>query len=194
VQGAKEDLLAGFGVQKFAYDLVIARMEPENNIEPIILGHHGSNNSRSLVIIGGYQNKFGKYLKEKYSSDKIQFPGPVYDLHTLNSLRFFSHFYFHGHSVGGTNPSLLEAMASYCLIVANDNVFNRSILEEDAFYFSSEKDITELLNKSLDRNKFQQLLNNNAHKIQQQYSWNHIVNQLENFLLHAVEKSIFQRK
>ena len=194
VQGAKEDLLSRFGVQKFAYDLVIARMEPENNIEPIILGHQGSNNSRPLVIIGSYQNKFGKYLNEKYSSDKIQFHGPVYDLQALNSLRFFSHLYFHGHSVGGTNPSLLEAMASHCLIVANDNVFNKSILEEDAFYFSSEEDITELLNKSLDRNKFQQLLDNNAHKIQQQYSWNQIVNQLENFLLHAVEESIYQRK
>ena len=191
---ANEKLLFDFGVQRFDYNMVIARMEPENNIETIILGHLASDFNKPLIIIGSYTNKFGQYLKQKYSSEKIQFRGPLYDLQVLNSLRFFSNLYFHGHSVGGTNPSLLEAMASYCLIVANENIFNRSILQQDAFYFSSDKDVTTLLNQNIIRHEFESMQINNADKILRQYSWNHIINLLENFLLHAMEESVYKRK
>lgn len=194
VKQANENLLADFNIKKFDYNLVIARMEPENNIETIILGHLLSDFSKPLIIIGSYENKFGQYLKQKYASEKIQFRGPLYDLQVLNSLRFFSNLYFHGHSVGGTNPSLLEAMASYCIIVANDNIFNRSILQEDAFYFSSDKGVGELLNQNIKRHDYESMQINNADKILHQYSWNHIINLLENFLLHAMEKSIHKRK
>ena len=190
----EEDMLSRYNLKKFDYNLVIARMEPENNIESVILGHLNSSTNKPLVIIGGVNHNFGRYLKSTYANDKIKFCGPVYDLQVLNALRFFSNLYFHGHSVGGTNPSLLEAMASYCLIVANDNIFNKSILEEDAFYFNSEKDVTDLLNRNLVREEFRAMLESNADKIRQQYSWNHIINQLENFLLNAVEESIYKRK
>ena len=73
--------------------------------------------------------------------------GGVYNKKNLDNLRYFSKLYFHGHSVGGTNPSLLEAMAAKTLIVANDNEFNRSVLEENAFYFSSEHELIPLFNK-----------------------------------------------
>jgi glycosyltransferase involved in cell wall biosynthesis len=185
-----ENLLSHRGIQKFGYNLVIARMEPENNIETIILGHQQSSTAIPLVIIGSDTNAFGKYLKAKYSGDKVQFWGPVYDLSILNSLRFFSNLYFHGHSVGGTNPSLLEAMASFCLIVANDNVFNKAILEQDAFYFTSAKEIQELLDRNVERFEFEYMLKNNALKIQHEYSWSNIIDSLENFLIYAVEESV----
>src|SRR5438128_707779 len=86
---------------------------------------------------GRDQNKFGRYLKKKYEGDMVSFLGAVYDLSLLNNLRYYSRLYFHGHSVGGTNPSLLEAMAARALIVANDNVFNRAVLRHDALYFAS---------------------------------------------------------
>src|SRR5687768_10185133 len=190
----KEDILAEKGLGKFNYNLVIARMEPENNIETIIIGHQQSNIQKPLIIIGNYTNKFGSYLKQKYSSKKIQFWGAVYDLDTLNTLRFFSYLYFHGHSVGGTNPSLLEAMASYSLIVAHDNIFNKAILEKDAFYFNSEKEISELLNRDINRSEYEFMIKNNADKIQQQYSWKHIIDLFENLLNHSIAESIHKRK
>mgnify|MGYP001550570049 CR=1 FL=1 len=174
---------------KFEYDLVIARLEPENNVETIIRGHLISGSKIPLVIIGGTNHKYGASLKQQYASEQIQFWGTIYDMQMLNSFRHFSRFYFHGHSVGGTNPSLLEAMACYAMIVANDNVFNRSVLEDDAFYFSSSEDIASLLDRKIDRTEFEYMVTNNAVKITEQYSWDHIVNLLENYLLHAMEES-----
>ena len=185
-----ENMLASKKLTKYGYNLLIARMEPENNIETIIKGHLFANASAPLIIIGGYNNAFGAHLKASYESDRIIFFGPVYDLDFLNTLRFYSFLYFHGHSVGGTNPSLLEAMASYALIVAHQNVFNQAILDGDAFYFSTEKEIAAILNSNINRDSYAHMLTNNAEKIKNLYSWNHIVNLLENLIIHAMEKPI----
>lgn len=190
----EEGILPDRNLEKFSYNLVIARLEPENNVETIILGHLASHTSKVLIIIGGYGNSFGRYLKGKYASKKIQFWGALYDLKVLNSLRFFSNLYFHGHSVGGTNPSLLEAMASCSLIVAHDNIFNKSILEEDAFYFSSSGEITELLNREMKRKEFEYMVTRNVEKIKEKYTWNHIVNLMESLFAHAIREFNDKRK
>src|SRR5437764_11687109 len=118
--------------------MLMTRIETENNIEIILEEIKTSENSYPIIIVGNTNNKYGKYLKKKYSdSRKYIYIGGIYDIVIINNLRYFSNLYFHGHSVGGTNPSLLEAMSSGALIAAHDNVFNRAILEEDAFYFKS---------------------------------------------------------
>lgn len=183
----EEALLKEWGLEKFGYNLLIARMEPENNVETIIKGHLAAMDPKPLVLIGNFKNPFGSFLFKKYSGDRIQFRGPVYDMQALNSLRFYSYLYFHGHSVGGTNPSLLEAMASHALIVAHDNIFNRSVLEKDAFYFATEEDIMAILNEKPERGHHQQMVEHNAEKIRTQYSWAHIIDLLENYLKHALE-------
>jgi glycosyltransferase involved in cell wall biosynthesis len=91
--------------------------------------------------------------------------------------------------VGGTNPSLLEAMASYALIIAHNNIFNKSVLGDDAFYFKNSEQIARIINKETNRENHRSLINNNICKIQNLYSWEHIINLLENYLLHVVEKS-----
>lgn len=188
VEDTNESALAQYGFEKFKYNMLIARMEPENNIEVIIRGHLKASNKTPLLVVGGVNNQFGKQLKEKYSSPSIIFPGGIYDLNTLDSLRFYSNLYFHGHSVGGTNPSLLEAMSSNALIVANENIFNRSVLEEDAFYFSDEADVAAVLNKELKKADYSQMLQNNRNKILNNYSWTQIVNQLESFFDDALKR------
>ncbi|MGN6399948.1 MAG: DUF1972 domain-containing protein [Flavisolibacter sp.] len=177
--------LAEKGLEKYEYNLLIARMEPENNIETVIKGHVMSTNAKPLIVIGNHKNKYGSFLQKKYENKNIRFLGPIYDLHILNSLRFYSYIYFHGHSVGGTNPSLLEAMASHSLIAAHDNIFNRSVLEEDAFYFASDMDVAMLLSKAIIRDQCTEMIDNNIEKIRTQYSWEHIINLLENYLVHA---------
>jgi glycosyltransferase involved in cell wall biosynthesis len=127
------------------YYLLIARMEPENNIEMIIRGFLASGSPYPLFIIGNTKNDFGKKMTSKYNNELLHFCGPVYDQGELNNLRYYSLKYFHGHSVGGTNPSLLEAMACQCNIAAHNNLFNKSILENDADYFSSAEEITSVI-------------------------------------------------
>ncbi len=183
-----ESALSAFKLAKHNYNLLIARMEPENNIETILIGHQASRSKRKLVLVGNYKSPFGSYLKDKYENENTLFLGALYDLNLLNNLRHFSHFYFHGHSVGGTNPSLLEAMASQALIIAHENIFNKSVLGDDAFYFSGSSDITGLLNAEIQRNDFHSFLSNNNKKIKLHYSWHHITDLLENMLLEATNK------
>jgi len=181
--------LADYGLQAYTYNMLIARMEPENNIETIIKGHSGSDTDEKLILIGNYRNNFGSYLKNRYEDHRTVFLGPNYDLNLLNNLRHFSHLYFHGHSVGGTNPSLLEAMASQALIVAHDNIFNRSVLEEDAFYFSTPSDITSLLNRHPLKRGYDSFIENNNARIAKNYSWEYITDLLEKCLSEALKKA-----
>jgi hypothetical protein len=99
----------------------------------------------------------------------------------LNSLRYYSNLYFHGHTVGGTNPSLLEAMASQALICANDNIFNKSILGEDAHYFTSFEHVS-LLVDSLKKEDYSHFVTSNKNKILETYNWATIISQYENEL------------
>ena len=178
-----------FNLQNYGYNLLIARMEPENNVETVLKGYQTSTTKRPLVLIGNHKNKFGSYLKSTYESEKIIFLGPVYDFGLLNNLRYFSHLYFHGHSVGGTNPSLLEAMASQALIVAHDNIFNKSVLGEDAFYFTNPSDVTAYVDREITKREFSSSLLANTRKIEISYSWNHITDLLENYLSQAIYES-----
>jgi len=180
-----ENILEKFKLSKFGYDLVIARMEPENNIESIIRGHLRSASESPLYIIGNHENKFGSYLKSTYEGSGVKFIGAIYDQATLNNLRYFSRFYFHGHSVGGTNPSLLEAMASNALIVAHNNRFNKSVLENDALYFNSADDLADLLIAGQPKQNYTTFIEKNRKKIISRYSWHQITKSLENYLLNA---------
>ena len=129
------DYLKEFGLQPEEYYILIARLEPENNIVMAIEGylHSKENGRRPLIVVGKTNTPHGKELVEKYGNEKnVRFVGGIYDFKKLDSVRHFSKAYFHGHSVGGTNPSLLEAMAAGCFIFAHDNIFNRAVLEENA--------------------------------------------------------------
>ena len=95
----------------------------------------------------------------------------------MDSLRGFSKCYFHGHSVGGTNPSLLEAMAAKSFIFAHDNVFNRDVLEENAFFFSNAREVrTMLINFNNLAFQKEEMINNNIKKIRNTYSHTNITN------------------
>ena len=171
-----ESALQPFGLEKFDYHLLIARMQPDNHVEEIIKGVIGSDCSKPLVVVGKTDNAHGSWLKKRYSSEKIQFTGGIYDLNVLNQLRYFSNFYFHGHSAGGTNPSLLEAMAASAVICAHENPFNKAVLAKDAFYFKDEKEITRLLNSTEGKPNHREFIDNNRLKIKTKYSWEGVIN------------------
>ena len=135
-----------YGVKQYDYNMIMARFEPENNLDMVLAGVAASESKQTILVIGKHTTKYGRYLTGKYAAYKhIRFIGPLYNLEHLNSLRYYSNLYFHGHSVGGTNPSLLEAMGSQALIAAHDNDFNKGILMDNAFYFSNSGDVKKLL-------------------------------------------------
>lgn len=173
------DILLQYNIKPYEYNLLIARLEPENSIETILDGVSQSNDTRFLFVVGNVENKYGRYIKKKYNGySKIVFCGPIYNIDTLNNLRFFSHVYFHGHTVGGTNPSLLEAMASSCLICAHSNVFNRSVLGKNAYYFNTSNDVTRHLDIPHKNTKInEKMIEENIIKIKTIYSWKKIVEQ-----------------
>lgn len=173
------NILNDYNLKEFEYDLLIARLEPENSIETILDGVSLSSSTRTFLVIGKHETKFGEYLKHKFKSDtRIQFLGGIYNQDTLNNLRYFSNIYFHGHTVGGTNPSLLEAMASSALICAHDNIFNKTILGDDALYFNSVESVTKSLNE-FSKKTFPTLIEANIQKIQKIYSWDRIIDEYE---------------
>lgn len=174
-----ESIPSQYGLNPGQYHLIIARMEPENHIAQILQGFHESNTTQKLVVIGGL-NRFGQKMKAKYNHDqRIVFLGALYQKDELNSLRHFSRLYFHGHSVGGTNPSLLEAMACSCQIIAHNNAFNRSVLGENAFYFSTVKDVQLAIEKSHKQQDWDKMVRKNSSAIRDNYNWRIVVEQYE---------------
>lgn len=180
--------LQAFGVKPGAYNLLIARMEPENNIEMILEGACATTTKLPFLVIGNCGNEFGKKLVDKFRNEpEIQFLGAIYDTTVIDNLRHFSGLYFHGHSVGGTNPSLLEAMGCGALIAAHDNEFNRSVLDNDAYYFSNAEEVRQLVNAFSELLKEKrQKTENNLQKIRDIYSWPTIVNSYEKVILDAI--------
>lgn len=174
-----------YGLDSNEYFLIVARMEPENNITMAIEGYLASKwyCKKPLIIVGKPNTTYGKDIITKYSKEKgIRFIGGIYDLDKLNSLRHFSFAYFHGHSVGGTNPSLLEAMACGCFILSHDNVFNKAILGANAFYYTNEKSITSILNDMDEIIVKKRIFTaENIRIIHDNYSWEKLADEYEKF-------------
>ncbi len=165
------------------YFLVVSRLEPENHIEMILQAWLKSKQDHLMVVVGDTGNKYGKFLIKKYDRfNDIYFLGPIFDKNALNTLRRNCKAYIHGHSVGGTNPSLLEAMERSCLIFTHDNKYNRNVLGKDAFFFSDATmlaDYFSSINKYIDYKE--EFSKRNLFKIQKQYNWEKVTQQYIEF-------------
>lgn len=182
----KAEYLEEFGLKSEEYYILIARLEPENNIVMAIEGylHSKENGRRPLIVVGKTNTPHGKELVEKYGNERnVEFVGGIYDFKKLDSVRHFSKAYFHGHSVGGTNPSLLEAMAAGCFIFAHDNIFNRAVLKENAFYYPSADKVTEYLNRidTIAEGSKIQYTARNIEVIRNEYSWESLIDKHEKY-------------
>lgn len=182
----KAEYLEEFGLKSEEYYILIARLEPENNIVMAIEGylHSKENGRRPLIVVGKTNTPHGKELVEKYGNERnVEFVGGIYDFKKLDSVRHFSKAYFHGHSVGGTNPSLLEAMAAGCFIFAHDNIFSRAVLKENAFYYPSADKVTEYLNRidTIAEGSKIQYTARNIEVIRNEYSWESLIDKHEKY-------------
>lgn len=175
---ADASVLGKYGLSANGYFILIARMEPENNVETILDGYVQSGAALPFIVVGNHAHAYGARLRQKFEGSNVHFAGGIYDINILNNLRFHARTYFHGHSVGGTNPSLLEAMASQAMIAAHDNIFNRSVLGDDALYFDSARDVAGILdNQAAIEAGREKYIAANLGKIRETYRWDRIVGQ-----------------
>jgi glycosyltransferase involved in cell wall biosynthesis len=167
-----ETVLSILKLTSKCYGLVIARLEPENNIEIAIKAF--AELQKTLVIVGNTETKLAKKLIKKYSKNSnILFKGAIYNDEKLNTLRSHCNVYIHGHSVGGTNPSLLDAMASGCLIIAHSNPFNGEVLSDGGYYYSDQVSLKKLIHQKWDEveKKRSEFAKYNYERIKLHYSW-----------------------
>ncbi|HDR50051.1 MAG TPA: DUF1972 domain-containing protein [Mariniphaga anaerophila] len=170
------------------YYLLASRMQPDNHPEEIIRGVKNSGTDLPLVVVGNVNNKFAKKLYKKYNSPSIRFMGGIYNQELLNNLRYYSTLYFHGHSAGGTNPSLIEAMAASARICAHNNPFNKEVLGSEADYFLTEKEITQIIQKDQLPKVWQTRITNNLKKTETIYSKQTIIDQYDSLFRQIVHQ------
>ncbi len=187
--GNDESYLLKYNLEPYKYDVLVARFEPENNIEMILKGFSQSSVDRDLVLVGNYlYTPFGKAMFEKYGKMKnIKFLGGIYDQKELQNIRYYSNLYFHGHSVGGTNPSLLEAMGDSAFIIYHKNPFNKAIVGEDGYAFSNAEELAEIINREVKKNNLDKI-NSNVKKIEEIYNWEIIINNYEKYFSELIQK------
>jgi glycosyltransferase involved in cell wall biosynthesis len=191
ITGARDKtVLEAFKLVAGHYYLVIARLEPENNIRIILQGYLASGMEEPLIVVGDHRGKYGRQIVSEFrDNQRIIFAGGIYHEESLDNLRHFSKALIQGHSVGGTNPSLLEAMAAGARIIAHDNPFNRYILEEDSLYFNSRVDLAELLRKMDVRlPSYTEMIRNNLDKIRTDYQWEDIIRQYEDLFQDLINR------
>jgi glycosyltransferase involved in cell wall biosynthesis len=138
----------GLGLEPAGYHLVVARFEPENHVLEIVEGYRRSTARMPLVVVGSapYSAEYTRLVRDAAADDpRIVFLGGVYDQDLLDALYAHAYTYVHGHSVGGTNPSLLRAMGAGAAVVAYDVTFNREVLDSQGWFFESARDLTALL-------------------------------------------------
>jgi len=185
VDEADKALLINYSLDRTNYVLVIARPEPENSILEIISAFSAKPRGKLLVVLGKY-DQFNSYHKKVLdaASDEVKFVGAVYEHETLDALRFYSCLYIHGHTVGGTNPSLIEALGSGQPVLAHDNKFNRWVAGDGAVYFNDESECSERLDEILNNSDKLKLMScSSGERYRELFTWPNILSQYEALLL-----------
>lgn len=180
------------GLSPRSYYLVVGRFVPENNYETMIREFMKSHSKRDFALITNVSDKFLEELKEKTHFDqdpRIKFVGTVYDKELLMKIRENAYGYFHGHEVGGTNPSLLEALGSTDLNLLLDVGFNREVAEDAALYWNKQPgNLASLIDQADNMNagEITELGEKSSQRVVEAYSWQHIADEY-NRLLEYVE-------
>jgi glycosyltransferase involved in cell wall biosynthesis len=176
------DVVRQLGVEPNEYYLIASRLIPENHADLIVLGFLESGTSKKLVIAGGanYDSPFHRRLRE-IATDRVIFTGHIHDQSLIKELHCNCFAYVHGHSVGGTNPSLLKAMGYGNCVLALDTVFNREVLADTGLFFAKdEKAIAQLMRRvEKDPRLVEELRRKGPRRIEKEYSWEKVSDQYD---------------
>lgn len=181
------------GLEKKNYYLAVGRFVPENSFEIMIREFMASNSKRNFAIITTSNNKFLAELEDRlhFKKDKrIKFVGTVYDSELLKKIRENAYAYLHGHTVGGTNPSLIEALGSTDLNLLIDVGFNQEVAEDTALYWGSDiDDLRKLIDKvdAMSIEAIHELGKKAKKRVADAYTWEHIGYKYEQLFLENIK-------
>ena len=176
--------ISKFNLSKDGYIVLIARPEPENSILEIVQAFSRSTRNIKLVVLGdfSFKNKYHSSVVSS-SSGEVIFLGAIYEKEVLDSLRSNALFYIHGHTVGGTNPSLVEALGAGQAIIAHDNKFNRWVAGDSAYYFGSVDECALIFDLFLSRIDLVHLMRLKAvERFREFFTWETVLSQYEDLL------------
>lgn len=174
------------GLQPGGYLNLIARPIPENSILEIVQGFSAKPRGKKLVLLGNFDGATDPYHAQVLAaaSPEVVFAGAIYDKAKVQALRFHSMAYAHGHTVGGTNPSLVEAMAAANPVIAHDNPYNRWVAQDAALYFKTGEEFSRCVDELLSRpERAATLREASRRRFEQEFTWDHVAGQYEQLLL-----------
>ncbi len=185
VHDASTDPVTSRGLTPGGYLTLVCRPIPENSILELVSGFSAERRGVSLVMVGDYTPDVDDYHRQvvEAASDEVVFVGSVYDPEELASLRLHGLAYLHGHTVGGTNPSLVEALAAGNPVVAHDNAYNRWVAGDAALYFRDADDASERIGALLADDGLRRSLGRAARaRHAEEFTWEHVAGQYEQLL------------
>ena len=187
------ELISKWNIEKHEYYLIVGRLIPDNNADFIVNEFTKSNTAKKLVIVGDvpYNDKYASNIKS-INDDRLVFTGYVTNQDELAELYHNCFAYFHGHAFGGTNPTMLKALAYGCGIIAIDTVFSREMLDNDnyGFLFKQEEGALTLIIENTEKNtaKLVSYREKSRTRITNNYTWEKIVNQYVDFFDDILEE------
>lgn len=173
------------GLEPGRYFTLIARPIPENTILEIVQGFSAKRRGYRLALLGDYlpDDSYHQAVRAA-ASDEVAFVGAIYEPERVKALRFHSAAYFHGHTVGGTNPSLVEALAASNPVIAHDNAYNRWVAGDAAVYFDTAASFADQLERVLrDPDKLAAMRAAAHRRFLEEFTWDHVAGQYEQLML-----------
>lgn len=184
--------VSGRGLRPGRYLTLVCRPIPENSIVELVRAFSAKERGYHLAILGTYTPGSDPYHREVFraASDEVRFLGPIYDPDELAAIRFHGVGYLHGHTVGGTNPSLVEALAVANPVIARDNPYNRWVAGSAALYFDSTESAASCITELLDSADLRARLSAASRaRHSTEFTWEHVAGQYENLLYRYVKQS-----
>ena len=193
IKSEELSLIKQWPITRKEYYLVVGRMIPDNNADIIVKGFLASNSSKKMVVVGDvfYRDNYADKLKA-LKDERLIFTGYVNDSDVLAALYHHSYMYVHGHEFGGTNPTMIKAMAYGCGILALNTVFNKEMLNNDSYgiYFDKNQEAVRRQINYADQHpyKIKQLRQKSQLGITDKYNWDYITDQYLEVFKRLAEK------
>lgn len=179
------------GLKPGGYHLVVARFEPENHVDLIVDGYRRSDAKLPLVVVGSapYSEKY-THRVHTLSDERVHFVGGIWDQELLNQLYANALVYWHGHSVGGTNPSLLRAMGAGAATNAFDVNFNREVLGDAGRYFAGAAQVRDLVSAAESDDTGTRSRGKEAQDLALRYDWEDVADRYETLSYKLFDRSL----
>lgn len=192
VESTNIDPLAKWDLTPGLFLTLVARAEPENSVLEVVEGFSRKPRGMKLVVLGKYDpdHPYQRRVLDA-GGPEVVFAGAIYDKTVVQALRFHSAAYVHGHQVGGTNPSLVEALGAGNAVIAHDNRFNRWVAGESARYFKDADEFSEVLDTLLnDQGALKRMSEGSKARFAREFTWERILGQYEELLTRFLKPSL----